>query len=68
MIGQSLDAHLKAEGHDVHATKGQKETTLKPARENERDHDESPFQAKGEADVAQNVTDGRRPDDIAPMQ
>ena len=49
MIRQRLEAHLKAEGHDVHDAKGQEEPALKPICEENRYQDEPPFQAKRKA-------------------
>src|ERR1051325_10105008 len=68
MIGQRLETHLEAKGHDIHGAEGQEEAPLEFFRKAERDQNERPLQSKGKTDVFDDVGNCRRFDDVTPME
>src|SRR5215211_5697323 len=68
LISQNLDRELKRKRDCNEAQRCQKEASLQASRENQRQRNQQPLEAKGEPKVLSYIRDGRMIDRVAPMK
>ena len=68
LISKNLDRELEAKGNGNETQKCQEKSPLQISRENQRQRNQQPLEAKGEPKVLRHIRDGRMIYRVAPMK